>query len=59
MTDLKKVAVNFAKASAYDVLKDMVYVCGVDSILSALAEIVAEQEENKRNDGIDSMGEDA
>jgi hypothetical protein len=59
MTNLKNVAVNFAKTSAYDVLKDMVYVCGVDSVLSALAEIVAEQEENKRNDGIDALGEDA
>ena len=46
MMDLKNVLVNYQETSAYSVIADIVNVCGIESVLMALAEI----EENKHKD---------
>ena len=42
--DLKNFIADFQKTSAYDVLHDLVLVCGIESVLSALSEIVGAEQ---------------
>lgn len=44
MMDLKNFIADFQKTSAYDVLHDLVLVCGIESVLSALSEIVGAEQ---------------
>ncbi len=43
MVDLKNVKVDFPPNSAYAVLLGLVLNCGIDSVMSALGEIAAQQ----------------
>lgn len=43
MVDLKNVRVDFSPNSAYAVLLGLVLNCGIDSVMSALGEIAAQQ----------------
>ncbi len=52
MTDLKKVIADFPKTNAYAVLDDLVRVCGVDSVLSALFEINAAQQQRVPDEAV-------
>lgn len=45
MIDLRNVITDFPKASAYAVLYELVCICGVESVKSALAEIEARKME--------------